>query len=55
MAKKDGNRIAVTLRSTEGTGTSYRTTKNRINQRERLELYKYDRRLRRKVLFREAR
>ena len=55
MAKKDGNRIQVTLRSTEGTGTSYRTSKNRINHRERLELSKYDKRLRRKVLFRETR
>lgn len=52
---KDGKRVRVTLRSTEGTGTSYSTTKNRLNDRERLELRKYDRKLRRVVVFREVR
>ena len=55
MARGDAKRIVVTLRSTEGTGSTYTTTKNRTNQRERLELRKYDRKLRRVVLFREAR
>ncbi|MCC5948018.1 MAG: 50S ribosomal protein L33 [Nitriliruptoraceae bacterium] len=55
MARKDGKRVTVTLRSTEGTGTSYTTSKNRLNQRERLEVRKYDRVLRRHVLFRETR
>lgn len=45
----------VKLRSTAGTGTTYVTTKNRQTQRERLELRKYDRRIRRHVLFREER
>lgn len=55
MSKRDGKRVVVTLRSTGGTGTSYATTKNRQNQRERLELVKYDRRLQRRVVFRETR
>jgi large subunit ribosomal protein L33 len=55
MPKRDAKRVVVTLRSTEGTGTTYTTTKNRANQRERLELRKYDRRLRRVVVFRETR
>ena len=55
MAARDGRRIVVTLRSTEGTGTTYTTTKNRQNQRERMELVKYDRRLQRRVVFRETR
>ncbi|TVR19407.1 MAG: 50S ribosomal protein L33 [Nitriliruptor sp.] len=55
MARKDAKRVVVTLRSTEGTGSTYTTTKNRANQRERLELRKYDPKLRRVALFREAR
>lgn len=55
MSKRDGKRVIITLRSMAGTGTSYTTTKNRQNQRERLELVKYDRRLQRRVLFRETR
>ena len=55
MATKDGKRVLVTLRSTEGTGSTYTTTKNRLNQRERMELMKYDRKLQRHVLFRESR
>jgi large subunit ribosomal protein L33 len=54
MAKKE-NRVLVKLRSTEGTGTMYITTKNKVNDRERVELRKYDTRLRRHVLFREER
>ena len=54
MARGDAKRIVVTLRSTEGTGSTYTTTKNRTNQRERLELRKYDRELRRVALFREV-
>lgn len=54
MAKAD-NRVTVRLRSTEGTGWTYTTTKNRTTQRERLELRKYDPVLRRHALFREVR
>lgn len=41
MAKSD-KRVLVKLRSTAGTGFTYVTTKNKQNQRERLELRKYD-------------
>jgi large subunit ribosomal protein L33 len=54
MAKNE-KRPVIKLRSTAGTGTMYVTTKNKINTRERLELMKYDRRVRRHVLFREER
>lgn len=54
MAKSD-TRVIVKLRSTEGTGSTYTTTKNRSTQRERMELRKYDPVLRRHVLFRETR
>jgi len=52
---KDANRVIVKLRSTEGTGYTYVTTKNRHTHRQRLELRKYDPVLRRHVLFREER
>jgi large subunit ribosomal protein L33 len=55
MAKKDDIRPIVTMRSTEGTGASYTTRKNRRNTTGRLELMKYDPVLRKHVLFREHR
>lgn len=51
---KDGPRIKILLRSTEGTGTVYATTKNRRTKAAKLELKKYDSKLRRHVLFREV-
>jgi len=54
MAKGDV-RVQVRLISTAGTGTVYVTTKSKRNTPERLELRKYDKRIRRHVLFREAR
>jgi large subunit ribosomal protein L33 len=54
MAKSD-TRVKVRLVSTEGTGTTYWTTKSKRNTPERLELRKYDKRVRRVVVFREAR
>ncbi|MFT5223098.1 MAG: large subunit ribosomal protein L33 [Glaciecola sp.] len=54
MAKK-GNRHVITLESTAGTGTRYMTTKNRVNDRERLELRKYDPRTRQHETFKEKR
>lgn len=54
MARSDV-RITIKLRSTEGTGTTYMTTKSKRNNPERLELRKYDKRLRRHVIFREER
>lgn len=51
---KDGPRNKILLRSTEGTGTVYATTKNRRTTQAKLELKKYDRRLCKHVLFREV-
>ncbi len=50
---KDGPRIKVLLRSSAGTGTTYATTKNRRTTTAKLELLKYDKVVRRHVLFRE--
>lgn len=52
MAKKE-NRFVITLRSTESPDT-YTTTKSKKNTPKRLELKKYDRVLRKHVLFRET-
>ena len=51
---KDGPRIKILLRSVEGTGTVYATTKNRRTTQVKLELKKYDRKLLKHVLFREV-
>lgn len=48
-------RPLVRLRSTAGTGYTYMTTKNKATTRERLELRKYDPKVRRHVVFREDR
>ena len=47
-------RIKILLRSTGGTGMVYATTKNRRTTQAKLELKKYDRKLRKHVLFREV-
>jgi len=54
MARND-KRVLVKLRSTAGTGYVYTTRKNKVNNRERLELRKYDPKVRRHVVFREER
>jgi large subunit ribosomal protein L33 len=48
-------RPIIKLKSTEGTGYTYVTRKNKVNNRERLELKKYDPVLRRHVVFKEER
>lgn len=48
-------RPEIKLRSTEGTGVTYTTRKNRRNSPDRLELRKYDSVLRRTTLFKETR
>jgi len=53
-ASKD-RRPIIKLRSTAGTGYTYVTKKNKVNNRERLELKKYDPILRRHVMFKEER
>ena len=56
MASKSSDiRPIITLRSTEGTGSTYTTRKNRRNTPHRLELLKYDPVLHKRVLFRETR
>jgi large subunit ribosomal protein L33 len=55
MAKKSkGNRIMVELESTEKTGTRYITVKNKKNDPARMELKKYDKVLKKHVLFKET-
>ncbi|MCC6215229.1 MAG: 50S ribosomal protein L33 [Polyangiaceae bacterium] len=44
----------IRLVSSEGTGTIYYTTKNKRTQTSKLELKKYDPKLRKHVLFKEA-
>jgi len=51
MAKK--KREIIKLRSTES-DTIYSTVKNKTNTKERIELKKYDKKLRRHVLFKET-
>jgi large subunit ribosomal protein L33 len=46
-------REAIKLKSTESTDC-YWTTKNKKTSTERLELKKYDRKLRKRVVFKEA-
>ncbi len=53
-ANKD-KRPIIKLRSTAGTGYTYVTKKNKLNDRERLELKKYDPVIRQHVVFREER
>ena len=48
-------RPIIKLRSTAGTGFTYVTRKNKLNNRERLELSKYDPVVRKHVVFREER
>lgn len=56
MAKRGSDvRPIVKLRSTAGTGFTYVTRKNRRNDPDRLELRKFDPRVRRHVVFREER
>lgn len=52
MAKK-GAREKIKMKSTE-TSECYWTTKNKRNSTERLELKKYDKELRKHVIFKEA-
>ncbi len=52
MAKK-GNREKIKLESTEGTGCFYTTTKNKKTTPEKLEMMKFDRVLRKHVMFKE--
>ncbi|MCK5688835.1 50S ribosomal protein L33 [Myxococcota bacterium] len=52
MAKNARDKIRLV--STEGTGVFYTTTKNKKNTPQKLELKKYDPKLRKHVIFKEA-
>ena len=54
MAKK-GNRVMVELESTEDTGARYFTEKNKRNNPSRIEMKKYNPKVRRHTLYRETR
>lgn len=54
MAKRQGNRILIKMKSTESSH-HYHTEKNRQNHPDRLELKKFDPTLRKHVLYREDR
>ena len=49
-----GNRTIIHLVSTAGTGYAYTTTKNKRKSQEKLQLKKYDPRIRKHVLYREG-
>jgi large subunit ribosomal protein L33 len=51
---KEGPRIKIKLLSSAGSGYFYTTTKNRRNTAEKLELKKYDPKVRKHVVFKEA-
>ena len=54
MAKKKGNRLIVGLECTETGMRSYVTQKNRINTTEKVELMKYNPKLRKHTLHKEV-
>lgn len=53
MPAGSDKRPIIKLRSTAGTGYTYVTTKNKVNDRERIELKKYDPKARKHVIFKE--
>ena len=53
MAKKKGNRILIALECTETGMRSYITQKNRINSAEKVQLKKYNPKLRKHTLHKE--
>ncbi|NMB92000.1 50S ribosomal protein L33 [candidate division WWE3 bacterium] len=53
MAKKKGNRILIALECTETGMRSYITQKNRINTEGKVELKKYNPKLRRHTVHKE--
>ena len=55
MAKKEGNRPKITLACTDCRRRNYNTVKNRVNDRDRIEMKKYCRWCRGHTLHRETR
>ena len=54
MAKSKGAREKIKLESTAGTGVFYTTTKNKQKTPDKLELKKYDPKVRKHVVFKET-
>lgn len=54
MAKKKGNRMIIGLECTETGMRTYVTQKNRINSTEKVQLMKYNPRLRKHTLHKEV-
>lgn len=54
MAKKKGNRILIALECLETGMRTYVSSKNRINTKEKLEIKKYNPRLRKHTLHKEV-
>lgn len=54
MAKKKGNRILIALECTETGMRTYVTQKNKINATEKLQLMKYNPKLRKHTLHKEV-
>lgn len=54
MAKKKGNRLVIGLECTETGMRSYVTQKNRINTNEKIELMKYNPKLKKHTLHKEV-
>lgn len=54
MAKKKGNRLLIGLECTETGMRSYVSEKNRINSTEKLQLMKYNPKLRKHTLHKEV-
>ncbi|AHB40217.1 MAG: plastid/chloroplast ribosomal protein L33 [uncultured bacterium] len=54
MAKKKGNRLLIGLECTETGMRSYISQKNRINTTDKVELMKYNPRLRKHTLHKEV-
>jgi large subunit ribosomal protein L33 len=54
MAKKKGNRVLIGLECTETGMRTYVTQKNRINTKDKLELKKYNPRLKKHTVHKEV-
>jgi large subunit ribosomal protein L33 len=54
MAKNKGNRILIAMECSETGARSYITSKNRINTEGKLELKKYNKKLRKHTLCKEV-
>jgi large subunit ribosomal protein L33 len=54
MAKKKGNRILIGMECTETGMRTYVTQKNKVNSTEKLQLKKYNPKLKRHTLYKEV-